>query len=114
MRKVLVATLCSAFVIPGLGQIVNQQIKKGIVILVAVFVLFLVGILRLADTVGRLTEGAGANGPAAEEVLDVLWSRISPDLRLLAGAFVCLWLYAVLDALFNARNRRPGPGGSPL
>ena len=33
MKKAVIASLCSAFIIPGLGQILNNNIKKGLVIL---------------------------------------------------------------------------------
>jgi hypothetical protein len=33
MQKAIMSPLCSGLVIPGLGQIINQDLKKGIIIL---------------------------------------------------------------------------------
>ena len=41
MKKALISPLCSALVIPGLGQIINQNLKKGVSILLSVFLLFI-------------------------------------------------------------------------
>jgi len=41
-------SLCSGLVIPGLGQILNQQIAKGLILLGLVFLLFVAGALKFA------------------------------------------------------------------
>ena len=38
MKKSIISPLCSALIIPGLGQVINNNIKKGLIILGIVFV----------------------------------------------------------------------------
>jgi TM2 domain-containing membrane protein YozV len=55
MKKFITAPLCSGLVIPGLGQILNQQITKGLILLGGVFVLFVAGVVKLALIIKSMT-----------------------------------------------------------
>ncbi len=97
MRQSILAPLCSALVIPGLGQILNQQLKKGIYILGAVFVLFIIGVYKLAQMAyGLLGQMETRSDP--QSVIDQLGGEDTLTLCILLGAFAMLWIYSVLDA----------------
>jgi len=98
MKKAVLSPLCSALVVPGLGQIINQNLKKGAIILFCVFALIVAGVIKLyqvirtilaVDQTGRLDSGFVMDRLRAED-LYVLGGMIA--------AFAVLWLYSVLDA----------------
>jgi len=97
MKKTTLAPLCSALVIPGLGQILNQEIKKGGFILGAVFLLFVAGSIKLVFIVKAMF-GRPESGPL---VLSQALEQY--DLLLMIGAFLMIWLYSVVDAYLQAR-----------
>ena len=104
MKKAIVSPICSAFVIPGLGQIINQNFKKGGIILSAVFVLFLAGVVKLFGIIHALAEGnrttlhdpASIPNKLGAQNLSLLWA--------LLVIFGFLWVYSVIDA-FQAGRR---------
>jgi len=99
MKKSITAPLCSGLVIPGLGQILNQQIAKGLILLGLVFLLFVAGALKFAFIITSLTRVPDL----AENSQTAAVSR--GDLFLMAGilgAFAVLWLYSVVDAFWVA------------
>ena len=51
MKKATRSPLCSAFVIPGLGQIINQNVKKGVCLLLSVLILFVLGVIKLVQLI---------------------------------------------------------------
>lgn len=98
MKIRILAPLCSALVIPGLGQILNQEIRKGVLILGAVFVLFVAASAKLLFILKSLVSQSGTV-PSGFQILN------QPDLFLILGAFVVVWIYSIVDAFLGARNR---------
>jgi hypothetical protein len=99
VKKSIAAPLCSGLVIPGLGQILNQQIRKGVLLLASVFLLFVAGVVKLAliiNVVTRQPDLAGSSqGPTVGE----------GDLLFVGGivaVFAVLWVYSVADAFWVA------------
>lgn len=99
MKKSIVAPLCSGLVIPGLGQILNQQFRKGVILLGLVFLLFVAAAVRLALIIPSLTrtpdlaetlQGATVGGG------DLLF------ITALVVGFAILWVYSVVDAFYVA------------
>lgn len=104
MKKAVVSPLCSGLVIPGLGQIINQDFKKGIILLSAVFLLFVMGIIklvRLIDTVFR-TGSVDLSNP--EMIMAKLRAEDPSILWYMAAAFVIIWFFSVLDAYLRGRK----------
>ena len=104
MKKAIIAALCSALVIPGLGQIINQQVKKGGFILALVFVLFLAGVFILYRLISGIRH---AEEPTAIDFSFIMSNFSALDLSVLwflLLAFAIIWLYAVLDAFLTARK----------
>ena len=105
MKKYILAPLCSAFIIPGLGQIINQDLKKGVLILCAVFLLFVIGTVKLVFIVKSMVSQSGIGTLTPPMIME----RI--DLWVIIGPFVALWLYSVVDAFFKGRAREMRSGG---
>lgn len=107
MKKSIAAPLCSGLVIPGLGQILNRQFKKGLVLLGLVFVLFVAGAVKLAFLLKAMAKVPDLGETSRQAV-------ISPgDIFFLAGAlgvFALLWVYAVVDAFWVAFQSERSPG----
>jgi TM2 domain-containing membrane protein YozV len=99
MKKSIAAPLCSGLVVPGLGQILNRQVKKGLILLGLVFVLFIAGAVKFAFIITSIT--------AAHDLAEVSQKVVvsGSDLFVMAGiavAFVILWIYSVVDAFWVA------------
>ena len=100
MKKALVAPLCSAFIIPGLGQVINQNLLKGGVILAGVFFLFIAFVIRLVMLLMRVFGTSEPFPPDSQHLLARLRGEDLTLLYVLVGAFALLWLYSVLDAFW--------------
>jgi len=98
MKKMLLPPLCSALIIPGLGQILNQEIKKGALLLGAVFLLFVAGSIKLVFILKSMASQSGGSGVPSHMLEQV-------DCLMIVGAFFVIWLYSVVDAFLNARER---------
>lgn len=95
MKKQILSPLCSAFIIPGLGQILNHHLKKGVTILAIVFILFIAGTIMLYQLLKGQVMGGGLDSRI------ILEKALGVDYRMLwilLIAFAIVWLYSVLDA----------------
>ena len=99
MKRAFIAPLCSALIIPGLGQIVNQEIKKGLLLLGAVFLLFVAGSVKLVFVLKTMVDQSDSGSPVPSTVLGQL------DSLVMVGAFFVIWLYSVVDAFLKAREK---------
>jgi TM2 domain-containing membrane protein YozV len=100
MKKKIVAPFLSAFIIPGLGQLVNGQIAKGSMLLGGVTILFALIVFKvLFDITKALNTIPDPRwGPElAEQVAMALARQSHTVLFLLVLAFGCLWAYSVVD-----------------
>jgi tetrahydromethanopterin S-methyltransferase subunit G len=105
MKKSASAPLCSAFVIPGLGQIINQDIGKGLGLLASVFILLILGVVKIVLILNAALETPSGTESAAGAFIDRF---LASDFTLLWGivaAFFLVWLYSVIDAFFRGRQR---------
>ena len=98
MKKALFAPLCSGFIIPGLGQVINGHLKKGALILAVLAVLFGAGLYTLYRMVGAAADKGGAGLSEQGPFMDRIRAEDPSMLWCLAAAFSALWLYSVLDA----------------
>lgn len=104
MKKAVVSPLCSGLIIPGLGQIINQDLKKGIILLAAVFLLFVAGIIKLV----RLIHAVFKTGPVDLSDPEMIMAKIRAEdpsiLWYMAGAFFIIWFCSVLDAYLGGKK----------
>lgn len=104
MRKAILSSLCSAFVIPGLGQILNREIKKGLILLSAVFLLFVGGCVKLAFILASVMAGTSPQGGDPQHFLKALEAQHLGSLWILIGLFAVVWVYSVIDAFLSGQR----------
>jgi hypothetical protein len=104
MKRQIVSPICSAFVIPGLGQILNYHLKKGIFLLCAVFILFIAGTVKLAFIINSLFSTETIFKLNKEIVLTELEREDLSGIYALIIIFGCLWVYSILDAFWYGKK----------
>lgn len=107
MKETLLATLLSAFVWPGAGQLYNKEIKKGwILIGTSLLVMFSLSLNLSARIRELLPENitqidTGTIRSTLEQLM-----RNPPEYFKYFNIFMsALWAYSVVDAFFGARHR---------
>ncbi|MBW1730389.1 MAG: hypothetical protein JRH08_02530 [Deltaproteobacteria bacterium] len=100
MKKAIISPLCSAFVIPGLGQILNQHIKKGLLLLFIIFGLFVATLIQLYRILTALIKEAPLSTLGPEGIINSFRATHPVGLYWIAGIFALLWFYSVIDAWF--------------
>ena len=112
MKKAVLAPICSELVIPGLGQIINQNLIKGGCILFAVFILFVAGIFTLYNLMSTALKAELINPGYSPDIMDRLKAADFSALWYLLVAFALIWLYSVLDAYLTGKKLdHPREGG---
>ena len=100
MKKYILSPLCSAIIVPGLGQVLNKRVLKGLIIMGLVFILFIMITIKLALII--LEEMEGKDIYALNDLIEIksLNGDIS-SLWVMAAVFVFLWIYSIVDAFFE-------------
>ncbi len=104
MQKAIMSPLCSGLVIPGLGQIINQDLKKGIVILCVVFALFVAGTVRLLQIVHSVFQSGHTDISDPQALMARLGAEDPTMLWLLGVVFAVVWVYGVVDAYVGGKR----------
>jgi hypothetical protein len=104
MKKAILSSLCSAFVIPGLGQILNHEIKKGLLLLSAVFILFVGGCVKLAFIITSIMASTSSLAGDPQKLLQALEAENLGSLWILVALFALIWVYSVIDAFVSGRR----------
>ncbi|MGD2126272.1 MAG: hypothetical protein PVG99_09345 [Desulfobacteraceae bacterium] len=114
MKRSILSPLCSAFVVPGLGQIINQSLKKGLVILAIVFGLFVGGTVKLAFMIKSIINQPGFRIDHPERFVEKIQGEGLSSLWYLIIAFAVVWIYSVLDAFWSGKKLDNQIGGDSL
>jgi hypothetical protein len=114
MKKSILSPLCSAFVIPGLGQIINRDLKKGLFILGVVFLLFVGGAVKLAFIIKSLATHPEITRHQPGAIMERLQRMDFSPLLVLIIAFAVVWFYSVLDAFWTGKKRDSEEEGNHL
>lgn len=101
MKKAILAPLCSAFVIPGLGQVVNQHLKKGVIMLAIVFLFILTITYELYQLIKAVIKPGFTGTEGAATIMDRIMVEEPVFLGVLLMAFAVLWIYSVVDAFIG-------------
>jgi len=104
MKKAILSPLSSALIIPGLGQIINQSLRKGICILLGVFILLVAGIIKLYHMISVIFRGTDISQLNSATIMDRLKTEGLSSLWYLAAAFSALWIYSVLDGYLTGKK----------
>lgn len=105
MKKAILSPLCSAFVVPGMGQLLNQHLKKGGLMLAAVFILMVLFVVRIFQMIVSVLEadtGLGANPTA---LLDKILAKNPFFLYVVFVILGILWVYSVIDAWWGGMKQ---------
>ena len=104
MKKYILAPLCSAFIVPGLGQIINQSLKKGLFILSVTFCLFFVGTIKLFFILQSAIAEANTGRLNTTPIGEWLQGKDLTLLWLLLGLLAMVWVYSILDAFWVGKK----------
>ena len=104
MKKSIISPLCSALVVPGLGQIINGQIKKGIILCLSVFILLISAAVETYFLIKASLKGLAINELYPEMVISRFKAQDHTVLWIISAIFVCIWLYSIIDAFIEGRK----------
>jgi hypothetical protein len=112
MKKYILSPLCSALVVPGFGQVLNHRIKKGVIMMVLTFILFISATIKL--TLLILSEIKNEDVDAINNLLEFkLSGQNLTGLGVLIALLAVLWLYSIVDALIDGiKIEQEGKGKS--
>ncbi len=109
MKHIILAPLLSAFILPGLGQVVNGQVRKAGLLIASVSLLFLALFFKVLYDLNKFflslsPENLEKNPPSFSSVAQSL-SRQNNGLLIFLGLLLAgVWIYGVLDAFLVARK----------
>ena len=111
MKRIILAPLLSAFVLPGLGQVVNRQFRKAGLLIAAVSLLFLALFFKMLYDLNKVLlslplETFEKNPHPFSLVAQALSQQDNGLLRVLILLLTGVWAYGVWDAFSEAR--KPG------
>ncbi len=101
MKKYFISTFCSAIIVPGLGQIINGQIRKGLVHMGIIFVLLFAFVFKVAKIIMAILPGLDPVNINSDAILDKIDFSDYAFLRAISYAFILLWVYSVIDAFIT-------------
>jgi hypothetical protein len=113
MKRIILAPLLSAFVLPGLGQVVNRQFRKAGLLIAAVSLLFLALFFKALYDLNKVLlslplETFEKNPHPFSIVAQALSQQDNGLLRVLILLLTGVWAYGVWDAFSEARKAGQG------
>jgi len=104
MKKYILSPLCSALITPGLGQIINHHLKKGLIVMAIVFLLFIAGTVKLILIISSLLRGQAIDRLDSIVIMERLQGEDFSTIWVLLILFGIVWLYSVLDAFREGKK----------
>lgn len=101
----ILSPLCSALVIPGLGQIINGNLKKGLILLTMVFLLFLGGTVKFIFIIQSYLNRPEIRSHPDHGITETLHGEDFYSLIIVIVAFAMIWAYSVLEAFWTAKKQ---------
>jgi len=98
MKKYITATFCSAVIVPGMGQVINGQIKKGLIHMGIVFVIILALVMKLTKMTMNILPGLDLEKISVEAILEKVDFTDYTVVRVISYIFLVLWIYSIIDA----------------
>jgi ABC-type Na+ efflux pump permease subunit len=109
MKKMILAPLLSAFVLPGLGQVVNGQVRKAGLLIAAISLLFLALFFKVLYDLNKfflsLSPETYEKNPQPFSTAAQFLSRQDKGLLIILVLLLAgIWVYGVWDAFWTARK----------
>jgi TM2 domain-containing membrane protein YozV len=109
MKRTILAPLLSAFVLPGLGQVINRQVRKAVLFMASIFILFLGLVIKLVYDLNKVifslpVEVLEKNPHPFSIIARALSRRDKSLVIVLVLLLTALWVYSVWDAFSVARK----------
>jgi TM2 domain-containing membrane protein YozV len=105
MKRALIALFLSALIFPGLGQIYNRDLKKGLFLILlatlGVTIIFLGGLILLSYQCAAVYPTPLNKAIFQEMLLRVL---LHPLILCAISLFLGVWVFAALDAFRTSRR----------
>lgn len=99
MKKYVLAPLCSAVVVPGMGQVINQHHKKGLALMGVVFLLLIAAAFEFFKMIQPVLNPLEWTESGLPDVMRQMHTGDFSRLRIILVLSLVLWLYSVIDAL---------------
>ena len=104
MKKYITATIGSAVIVPGFGQVLNGQMKKGLILMASVFLLIIGGAAKLILIFLPVINSGQIN---MEEILSGIDFMDILILRIILILLLAVWIYSIIDAcIYGIRIER--------
>jgi hypothetical protein len=113
MKHRYLAPLCSALILPGVGQIINRQMIKGLILIGLTTLILLVAIIKLAlDLSAAMNQAFSTDmgGAGGGRIMEALRQRDMTWLWIMLGSGLVVWGYSVADAFIHGKKRETDTG----
>jgi hypothetical protein len=109
MKPTLLAPLLSAFILPGLGQIVNREVRKGALMIAAVSLLFMSLLFKVLYDLNRAFQSLPGEpfqgqAPSFSSLTRALGEQDHTGLLLLVSLLALVWVHSIWDAYRGAKK----------
>lgn len=108
MKRSVLAPICSAFIIPGAGQVINRQLGKGLALIGATTVIILVLVVKiimdLSNVMSRIPLDKIGGDEMAPLIIEGMRGRNMTTLLIIVLIGFALWVYGIVDAYINGRK----------
>ena len=111
MKQYILSPVCSAFVVPGLGQVLNQNLKKGGIILGIILILIVNATIQIALILKSVFKEMEPGLYPLEKYLVRMMQEDLSFLFYLIVAFAVIWVYSVADAFWVGLKIEKHAGG---
>ena len=98
MKKALLSALASGVVIPGLGQVLNHHLKKGLALLVITLGLFVALLGHLYSIMNFMIRAPQHYPFTTHGILDAFRDCHPGRLYAIVIVFFGVWVYSIVDA----------------
>jgi len=104
MKKAFLSPLCSALIIPGFGQLLNEDIKKGVLLLLSTLIPVVAGLVTLYHKVSTAVKQAGPGPYHLNLIIKKVEHTDCTLLWLILSGLVAVWIYSIVDAYIEGKK----------
>lgn len=98
MKKYIISPIGSALIVPGFGQVLNGQIKKGLILMGIVFVIVITGVIKLALIINNMLPELNPDQINRSEIIERINTIDLSILKLVIFTLFAIWIYSIIDA----------------